>query len=451
VLAFVCVWGVLSAVRAALAGRGLPGASGRCISALDFIDARGPTLRVRPLSSLTAPIRIEAHGHGIATLELRFQGGAREVFVVAGRRMAETVLDRLGAAHAAAWAAFNAGDADALGRLDPLFELRQLGWQVPRGPSIAFPLRRPWILAIAMGAVLAVPTWLGRTTLQDAKVSKRLRTASIGSLRDYIEEGGRQSDAARGLIHERFEKARRDFHAQAVDDPRLVAAIDAMLTWLEHHDVAEVPVRFRVGQSALADLDASLAATATPGMTIVPIAPHFTPEVSGPRENHVTSVLGQGLRVVIPADVFTLEHRGRVHDRAAEEPAAVERPEIEVSYTVLPSGSAYSSALARNRVFVGILVRFDVVLRVPGETEPFRASFEVRPPAKFEVQNTTGDASVYAVMAQRAFDELRQKLVVTFFRPGSAAHDEALRVIDAHEAERAKQDRGAGGGAPAPN
>jgi hypothetical protein len=444
-LVCVCSWGILYTVRAVRIRRRLPRRSGRYISAHDFIDARGPELRVRPLSDLVEPIQIIAHSLGHASLVLHFRGGVHEVFAVRGRPAAEAVVRRLGAAHTAACAAFSAGDVGTLGRLDPLFELRQLGWQVPRDQPTAMPLplRHPWLPALVAGAVLGLPTWLVRREIHDTKVLAFMRFERVSTMRRYVEQGGRYSQEVRALIHERFETARRGFHAQAVDDPRVTDTFDALLTWVEEHELAKVPVRFRASQSALAELDASLSNSGGAGVLIAPIAPHFTPDASMPRERDVTNVLHEGLQVVIPAEIFTLEYAGRVPDSPDGERGPVDQPEIEVSYTVLPSGSVYTSAREPNRGFVGILVRFEVVLRVPGKVEPFHTSFEVQPPATFEVKGGMGDAHVYTVMAQRAFDELREKLVVTFFRPGSAAHGKAREVIEAHEAERARQDRSA--------
>ena len=147
----------------------------------------------------------------------------------------------------------------------------------------------------------------------------------------------------------------------------------------------------------------------------MPIAPHFTPDRTSLFEGSVTNRLRDGFATVFPADIFDLEHSGRVDASAPLDP---NHPVLDVRYVVRPSGALYVSD-TDTRAFVGIHVDFDVTMRSPDGPGTFAFAFAVEPPETFTV-STRGDAqasdnSIYATMAERAFDRLGERLSSTFF------------------------------------
>jgi hypothetical protein len=115
----------------------------------------------------------------------------------------------------------------------------------------------------------------------------------------------------------------------------------------------------------------------------------------------------------------------------------VQTPTLFVRYAVRWAGDIYSEEKG-NRQFVGIVVNFDVSMRVPGEAETYDFELEVQPPDHFTVDYRSPYGSlagldlpglggpteghVYDVMASRAFDELTTKLRGVFFNPSSKAN-----------------------------
>jgi hypothetical protein len=122
-------------------------------------------------------------------------------------------------------------------------------------------------------------------------------------------------------------------------------------------------------------------------------------------------------------------------------PLAIEVPTLEVQYKVGWAGDIYSEEKG-DRQFVGIVVNFDVSMRIPDQADAFDFSLEVTPPEHFTVEYSSpfggayggrslpglgapSEGQVYDVMASRAFDQLTEKLRVVFFRPGSKAFEGA--------------------------
>lgn len=142
---------------------------------------------------------------------------------------------------------------------------------------------------------------------------------------------------------------------------------------------------------------------------------------------------------------FLDAHKGSVVEKEARDsmhappPAAIDVPTLDIRYKVGWAGDTYSEEKG-NRRFVGILVSFNVSMRIPGQPESFDFDLEVTPPEHFTVDYSRpsgrfnaadllgkrpsdgpSEGQVYDVMAERAFDQLTTKLRSVFFRPGSKA------------------------------
>jgi hypothetical protein len=495
---FLGIGCLLSAVRSFWADKAIPWKPGRFLTALDFIDAREAQLRFRPLSQLAGPIRIVDHyTNGIYTgtsMTLNFQGGGSETFSVRGRGKAEAVIDALNEGTRAIRAAVEQGNYAGILQHDPFIELRQLNWQLPSGDTVPeagpvtkkgnFVVSHPWLCGLAGAAVLCYPIYLVREMLHDRAIYSYLQTSGDKwEMESYISHGGKHSEEvknvflpraefedaqrsgsvarlrqfmteypkavqvpeARKLVQQIYAEAREKFHKEAAEDKSLVAAVDALLDWISTNDQTKVPVKFRAPESSLAELDAKLGDPKVidlPGRTIAPIASHFTSEVSKTRETGVTSLIASGFNAIFPAEVVELEHAGRIAEGLGGQLAGTEvkTPEIEVRYVVEPSGAIYTSRDDKTRAYIGILVTFDVTLRVPGLKAPYTTTFKVEPPATFQVRDQTDASEVYTVMAEKAFEELREKLIVAFFRPGSPAYEQAMRTLQEAAAARDKNE-----------
>jgi hypothetical protein len=137
-------------------------------------------------------------------------------------------------------------------------------------------------------------------------------------------------------------------------------------------------------------------------------------------------ILSQPSLTVGGDDVLSLRDGARI-DGAS--PAAVTEPTIEVAYEVRPSGSFYSLR-SGNRAFVGIVVDFSVLMRLPGSTQTFSFTTSVQPPERFSFNYDThggansgpSDGRVYSVMGERAFDQLSSHMAGVFFQPSSQAY-----------------------------
>lgn len=280
--------------------------------------------------------------------------------------------------------------------------------------------------------------------LPEAAFAEAQRVGTVAALRDFVREhpnSARVTDA-RAAIHQRFVQVRQDFMSQAATgDPRMPLFMGRLLDWLEAHDSPPVRVRFLAPSAeSLAVIDRNLDVFGRlQGVTggIAPVSPHFTPERSSARESNITRVLSQGFAPVFPSDVMQLEHAGRITD--AERDAPLTQPAFDVSYTIRPSGSVYTSDTSP-RGFVGIHVDFHIEMRVPGDAETWGVDTSVEPPEQFTVTtfgygDPAGDSDyrdglVYSVMADRAFDRLEHQLALTFFRPGTAAYEQAQAAAE---------------------
>ncbi len=498
ICAAFAAWGVLGAIRAAALASALPFKRGRYVFPTDLVIASESKLRIIPMGRLLKLDGVHRHTNGVYSgtdLHFHFEGHGVVYFTVRGKEYAEQILDDLRVAQQRISEAVQFQDWDVLRALDVFFDMRGMdGWNDPvvaerdakatlsgADTVIAKPISPIVARAgtLSLGAMLlAPPFWLGRNLASDeaafsqarridstwaydayvaadgrhrgevvdrwlpeAAFAEAQRAGTVSALRDFVRahpESGRVDDA-RLAIHQRFVQVRQDFMSQAATgDPSMPVFMGRLLDWLEAHDSPPVEVRFFAPSAeALAVIDQNLDLFGqVQGVTggIAPVAPHFTPEHSAMRESNITRVLQQGFAPVFPADVMQLEHVGRV--AAGQESAPITQPTFDVSYTIRPSGSVYTSDTS-SRGFVGIHVDFHILMRIPDATETWGVDTSVEPPEHFTVSSfglgsidPNGDSEyrdglVYSVMADRAFDQLEHQLALSFFRPGTPAYDQA--------------------------
>jgi hypothetical protein len=480
---WVMGYGILAVWRRVSLDKRLPYDRGRFVFPTDVVIATGDTLEMLPMGRVARIDVVHQHQNGgYVRTDIRFifDGGRTEAFSVFNRMKAQTILDQLQNDQQRLRAAAQAGDVAAMADLDPFLEARVHGLlddpqqmapvaaHAPHGPLAGgIPAWLKWASVSALAfAILAVPTFLVRNHLSDeeafadavangdvyalreymssggshadevanvhlpaAAFAEAQRTGTVTALRDFVRDypNAQQVPQARDVIHQRFEEVKATFMSQAnTADPSMLQFMEALLAWLETNDSPPVKVRFNPPSTeALAEMDTELRSRHE---AIIPIAPHFTQDASARREETVTSVLRRGFGAVFPDDVMSLEHAGRIAP-GAPDPVV---PTVNVSYVVRPSGAIYVDE-TDNRQFVGIHVDFDVRMRIPGVPTEHRFTMPVEPPQRFTVSYDTyggvgggpSEGLVYATMASRAFDQLSSRLRMTFFKPGSAAFQQA--------------------------
>lgn len=283
-----------------------------------------------------------------------------------------------------------------------------------------------------------------RAALADALHGELLSRTTVSQLREFVKKWPTAADvpAARTKIHGLYQKSLADFRAHAnANDKNVVPMVEALVAWMESHDSPPLEVQFRRKNApSLAAADRLL----SKGMLDddgparggnAQVSSHFTATQAVTRETAVVRALEKGFRQVFPADILPLK---RGDDTKVADGSA---PAITVDYEVGWSGTTYVGRDSGRR-FVGIMVRFDVGVKVPNETRSLAFAMRVEPPESFTVDYTKWDSSfrsamgksygtsptggptdsqVYDVMALRAFDQLSTKMKNAFFDAETAS------------------------------
>lgn len=492
------VLGVLGAARQIKLRAKLPFPAGRYLFPMDFIDARDRRLRLIPMSALVSFRGVHQHRSGVYSstlLTFIFEGDATETFVVHGKEQAEQVLDQMLVEHV--WVR-QEGEHQALGSIDTLDPFREIriedGWsKIAPSRAGAGIVRRSARLGLAMaaGLGLALPLWHLRNLESDeamyqaavrrdteigfkvylstgkrhaeevrasllprAALREAQRRGSVTALRAFLTRypSSCVEDDAHAAIHALFDDTRTSYrHQAATADPRLLPFMERLLAYLEEHEDSRVEARFQSPASAtLSGVDAVLQSKAKHARIerIVPVAPHFDDDHSIPREASIIKNLEAAFSAIFPADIMKLDAGQRLVAQPEEpstvlpgarkpappaSPRAIQVPTLDVQYKVGWAGELYSEQKG-DRHFVGIVVYFDVSMRIPGQAETYDFSLEVTPPDHFSIDeprrrlrgaadDTPSEGRVYDVMAERAFEQLTSKLREVFFRAGSPAFE----------------------------
>jgi hypothetical protein len=314
--------------------------------------------------------------------------------------------------------------------------------------------------------------------LPRAAFKKAAKSGTVTALRSFLTAypASCVDDDAKAALHGLFTKTLADFRDQSsTADPRLLPFMEKLVGYLEAHPGAHVEARFHSPSSAALDVVDALLKSQSGAKKIIPVGPHFDLAHSTPREANIVKGLQAGFSAIFPADIMTIDQGRRITVEPTPAAAALPKtpakgakakkapepppkpvwtlgdltaPTLELQYRVGWTGDVYSEEKSERR-FVGIVIDFDVSMRIPDEPETFDFSLQVEPPDHFTVRYSSGiggptEGQVYDEMAQRAFDQLTDKLRAVFFRPGSKAFEGARPASDARDAAPAKPTRPTG-------
>lgn len=471
VLGWIAAYAVFRGIRRGMLGGSSPVPPGVWVFPMDVIDTTGKDVRIAPLASLKELKAVHQHTNGIytgTTFNFIFDGAKNLSFSISGKAKAEVALANFQATRRAVFAAIEAQDWERVAAYDPLIDARmQDDWkklgpepaQPPRSEPRSKPLPgllwRPGMASLGVAVIGAPLLWGGRNYASDEVRFERIQDhPSVSACESYVRDGWSHVDAvrdewmpkaelreaidqqsvaklrnfvserpdhplvpeAKAAIHTIYTEAAEKFAAGSNGaDPRAIPFITALLEWNEAHDNPSLVVRYRSPSTeSLAQLDGALAEAGgqLDGATVVPVGPYFTPDGMEQREGVVTRSLKEGFSKVFAADVLDVSHGGRI-----TEEGPVDHPVIDVSYIVAPSGTTYASD-GDPRVFVGIVVLFDVAMRVPDDPEPFVFEVVVEPPNEFYVTDSPympldsklGESTIYSAMASHAYEKIAERL-----------------------------------------
>jgi hypothetical protein len=375
--------------------------------------------------------------------------------------------------------AFDTHNMAALEGLDPFPGLRKNGWALPPGETGAVSdgvflrvAKHPVTISILLAALIGPASWVARNAAGDQEMYKQakllkteeayvaylwagkfhvdemraalprvafdevVKKKSVTALRSLLKrypKGGLEQSVA-GEIHTLYQKALARFRDQAVQsDPLLVVAMERLLDIVEKRGDPNVPIQFiRPTLAELTRLDAMLQQKGTLNRisTIIPAAAHFSESSAAGREARIVAGLKAAFQTIFPNDVLALIPGAKGDSRL---------PRLDIHYQIDPSGSIYTAEKSTDRGFVGLVVRFQSALVVSETDERWRFNLEVEPPQSFRVDYQTAagsvnvgppDSQVYAVMAEKAFDALRSKILAAFFKPDSQAMVRQVTAAD---------------------
>lgn len=466
---FGLLFAVLAALYRYMLGQNLPYREGTYLFGLDVIEAQVDTLTITPLSML-GKIRVTEHyrngAYQYTAYAMDFPGRSSVTFNVK-KDQPDWIQLQLQSVRKRLVQAVESKNLEELKKADLLFDIRSADWQpqsdmgfLGDGP-LTTPIV-PWLaqrlqLAAAAGLILGLITWQVHDRQNDRRRFDSAIAANTSSALELYLNGGKRYraeaetrlypllyaeakkagtvSAYRKMLHDHPQtpfaaKARDDIHqliqaswekftARAGDsDAKMLAFMRRVVDFLEKKEDSALDVYFSppLIQSLVA-IDAELRKKG-----VAPVAAHFSPTASKPREQYIASALEKGFGEVFPSDILRLE---RITGTVPKEPTT---PSIEIKYQVAPTDSVYQGKQS-GRSFVGIRVNFLMMLRVPGDAEGFPMMLSVLPPQRFTVSFSSrrrygtaplpgegpSDLAVYTAMAERAFDQFHDKLAQVFF------------------------------------
>lgn len=480
---FGLIWGTSTIYRRVRLQKTFGFVPGRYVFPFTLIDARSETIIAYDLTQLDDLGAVHQHGNGrynktVCTFQLN--DGSRQVITIGDKGAAEAMLHSFYAFQQQAKTAFEQRDAAGVLGFDPFFDLRRKQWpgaNPAREPGLANYLKyqainlfwaaRPWLMLLAL--VAAAVLWYGRNVAADHEMyrqAKQQRTEA--TYNGYLAHGKyhlaemraalpriafdevkqkRSVSALRELrtrfphtdiepdikqeIHALYQRAKDKFEAQAVaTDSQLVATMGQLLRFAEENDAPQVLIQFtRPTPEELSRLDGFLHAREAqlPGIKMALAAQHFANDSAAAREARITGGLRNAFNTIFPNDVLSF---------MVGTPGKKARPVLDIAYQIEPSGAVYFSQKHREDAFVGLKIRFQASINVPQASERWNFDLEVEPPQTFQVAyKTTGPegearpapGQVYAVMAERAFDQLDSKITAAFFRADSAVFIQQMK------------------------
>lgn len=210
--------------------------------------------------------------------------------------------------------------------------------------------------------------------------------------------------------------------------PDARAVYDALFAWVERHGPRLFVVVEREISRNLAQAD-KLVGSSPLNRALGPaqVTRYFPADRPQPKEAEVVAGLASSLAKVVPADMLRVESLAAPPPDANEEAilGAARAPVLVVRYRIGWRGAAFTSKPLK-RVFAGIVVTGDAVLRVPGSPLALRANLDVPPPralllgydapahAAFGTAAPAGDGppepAIYAAQEMRALDRVTTTL-----------------------------------------
>lgn len=486
-LFFLCP---LAAWRRIALQRGMPYPSGKYLYPFSLVEATSSTLEhydlTRTAEIKSAPQRDRQGRYTGTRFIFFFNSGKRQEIVEADFDRAKALGTELARRQELVKQAAAAGDKVTLQKYDPFNEVRvgpfKMGAEMP-GQFKARPLaefhRWRFVIALLLGVAAGLAIWFGRNYYSDeaayaaAKASHKeadyvsyiqnghrhvqelkdalprvafeetRKTHSVTKIRALLKrypDAGLDDDV-KAEVHKIYADALTRFSEQAANsDQDLVPFVSKLLATLEANGNPTVQLRFtRPSADELNSMDAKLAKFASfQGKKMVPAAAWFAGENAGQREQRILGGLQKGFAAIFPSDVLQISLPAKIDPK---------QPVMDIAYQISGSGSAYTvthenpngftPAVADNRIFVGLICKFQVNVALPDQPSGWHFDFSVLPPEHFQVDNDmrsgssfddnqrVSDNHFYHVMAERAFDELQGKLRNVLFRRGSDAYSKA--------------------------
>jgi hypothetical protein len=479
-------YGLLDLVWRIAIHRSLPFDSGYYLFPLSFIDATSTPLRLYDLSKATdinGAHTSKNGGYAGTRFTFKFEK-SKASMLVPTRPLAENVVPEMNRRQAVIKEAVAKRDAKLLFSHDPLFEIRSgrvsVGSRmIPGDPAAKYVpgfLRYRAFIALFLGVLIGGLMWQLRNQHSDDAAFQAVQASKHEAvLKDYLRFGRRHlqevqdelprvafeevklsksvtklrevlrrypndglDDDVKAEIHKLYVASLEKFKDQAANaDPALVPFIEQLLGSLEASGSSTVQLRFnRPSGDELTKMDNLMASFAAKrGKVLEPASPWFGAKSDGDREKHIADGLKAGFKAIFPSDVLQIVPVTTVDPK---------QPLMDITYQIDGSGQFYEDINMKtmertgNRIFVGLICKFDAKVSLPDQPPGWHFSLAVQPPQTFNVEHkTTSDGQnalngfpapgrVYGVMAERAFDELHLKMRDTLFRPGSQAYQHAL-------------------------
>ncbi|MBI1771820.1 MAG: hypothetical protein HYR68_05660 [Burkholderiales bacterium] len=383
---------------------------------------------------------------------------------------AEAALQKFNVYKSKAREAFHQRDIASLYGYDPLLDVRKNKWKDALGHSgknkqvlkLSSYLKLP-LLLIMLATVLAALFWYGRNAVADKKMylhakQQQTENAYLG----YIAHGKfkvteMQEELPRVLfkealndnsvthlrklktrfphadilpeveeeIHMLYFNALQKFKAQAVNaDAKLLRSVESLLKFSEEHDDPNVHIKFtRPTATELGQLDASLKSRekTIKDKKIVPVANYFSDNSVAAREARITNNISKAFSSIFTSDILSFSAATDVN---------ANRPSLEITYQVEPSGKLLASANT-NEVYAGLNLRFNTAIVIPESKDRWKFNLQVNTPdypntpyikSSLNPTDEPAQSQTYTSMATRAFDELEEKINQTMFRPDNAVY-----------------------------
>lgn len=438
---------------------------------LALLDIRSNKIAVHDLAQLRKldATHFESNGRYQKTVfSFNFNDGTRKDLIINNQNLAEATLGKFNIYKTKAKDAFHNRDLASLYGFDPLLDVRRHKWRealatAGLGKRLLNLLSQFKVPLMVLAIFIAALFWYGRNTAADKKMylnAKHMQTeaAYLGYLahgkfkitemqaelpRVVFNEVQKknsvtmlrqlklrfpQSDILPDVaeeIHVLYENSMQKFRQQAVNsDAALIRSMENLLKFAEEHDNPNVAISFtRPTESELGQLDAilKLKENKLRGMRIIPAAKYFADNSAAVRETRIIVGIRSAFSSIFPNDVLSFNANPAAPDNA---------PRLQITYQIEPSGKVFVSD-KQDDAFVGMVMRFKSALIVPDTRDRWKFDLEVEPPDSFNVEYQTSsrtpvqhapEGQVYAVMAERAFDKLANKINAAFFRPDSTAY-----------------------------